>query len=122
MDGFNVFIKDPEAYLRNRERIMGRSFTAEERAEQLANDGQALISLGAAVHVLCLTDRELPLISVPCLVLCGELDGYYPGAKEGASRISNARFLSFAGLDHGLGRRSDLLLPHVKKFLAEMNA
>lgn len=121
MEGFNILINDPEAYVRHREAIMGRPLDAAAREVQLANDGLALIALGTNVHVLCLTDRELSLISVPCLVLCGDLDGYHPGAKEGASHIPNARFISCPGVGHELGRRSDLVLPHVKKFLAEVS-
>ncbi len=64
----------------------------------------------------------LASIAVPCLVFVGEADAYYLKAKEGAEHMPDATFVSFPGLNHGeCSRRSDLVLPHVKKFLAEVS-
>jgi pimeloyl-ACP methyl ester carboxylesterase len=54
----------------------------------------------------------------PCLVMCGDQDENYEGAKRLASEMPDATFVGFPGLDHGGPiMRSDLSLPHVERFL-----
>ena len=58
------------------------------------------------------------------LLYVGESDGVFPHTevKEAASRLPNATFVSLPGLDHIQSiARSDLMLPHVKKFLAQVS-
>jgi pimeloyl-ACP methyl ester carboxylesterase len=67
-------------------------------------------------------DEILPKIDLPCLAYAGEDDIYPSALKKTASKMPNARFISFSGLNHGTAfSRSDLILPHVKEFLAKAN-
>jgi pimeloyl-ACP methyl ester carboxylesterase len=95
---------------------------AEEKKQYLAQDSETLIAMHTAfLDSPSLTDRDLESISLPCLVFCGELDegGFHTGAKEGAGHIPKAQFVSFANLGHyQTGARSDLVVPHIKEFLA----
>ena len=61
-------------------------------------------------------------INVPCLFYIGEFDSArLTGAKKTTDEISGARFISFPQLDHWTaGVRSDLVVPHIKKFLVEV--
>ena len=114
---------DPEAFLQQRERSFGRSLTPKERDTLLANDAEALIAVATSLlDMPPLDDHDLSGISSPCLVYCGELDPWHSGAKEGASHMPQARFVSLPGLDHAKAfLRSDLVLPHFKEFLAEVS-
>ena len=58
--------------------------------------------------------------TLPCLVYCGELDPEYFESKKGADELPNASFFSLPDLDHDqVYKRSDLVLPHIRKFLKE---
>jgi pimeloyl-ACP methyl ester carboxylesterase len=67
-------------------------------------------------------DEITSKIKVPCLFYIGELDSQrITGVKKTADEISSARFISFPQLDHWTaGVRSDIVVPHIKKFLAEV--
>ena len=66
-----------------------------------------------------LTNYDLEKISVPCIVYCGEFDPWYSGAKESVNHIPDAKFISVPEIGHGgAWARSDLMLPHIKEFLA----
>ena len=94
----------------------------EQRAKVLANDYDALI---ANVRLLRFSvEDDLPNMTMPFLLYVGESDGVFPHTevKEAASRLPNATFVSLPGLDHIQAiARSDLMLPHVKKFLAQVS-
>jgi hypothetical protein len=63
----------------------------------------------------------LPTVRMPCLLYAGEMDEAYPLAKKFAMQIANATFFTLPGLNHmGAIMRSDEVLPHVKRFLAEV--
>jgi pimeloyl-ACP methyl ester carboxylesterase len=63
-------------------------------------------------------EELMPGLKIPCLLYCGEADGFFPGAKEAARVIPGAAFVSFPGLNHGqTSRAGDLVLPPVKDFL-----
>lgn len=123
LDIWKTLLTNPEAALLQRERAVGRSLTAKEKRLFLANDVQALIALTTAgLNILPLTNQELSRISVPCLLYCGELDPRHAGARESANHIPEATFISLPGVNHvQAGERSDLVLPHIKKFLAEVS-
>ena len=60
-------------------------------------------------------------MTMPCLVYCGDQDGLYPGTEECAKHMPNVTWVSLPGLDHGdVMERSDVLLPHVLDFLANI--
>ena len=59
-------------------------------------------------------------MAMPCCIYAGDADGAFANAKLASTRIPNARFFSLPGLDHlqAIFCASDLVLPHVKNFLA----
>ena len=96
--------------------------SVEFRDQLLANDFEALIA-SVIVPQRGIED-DLPGMTMPILLYVGENDdGASPMAvQENANRLPNATFVSLPGLDHfQAGRRSDLVLPHVKKFLARVS-
>ncbi len=65
----------------------------------------------------------LPNLTIPCLIYAGEDDTYpHSIAKACAEIMQNATFVSLPGLDHmGAFTRIDMILPHVLKFLWNLN-
>jgi hypothetical protein len=60
-------------------------------------------------------------MKMPCLLYVGEIDEVYPMTKECAKKIANVTLVVLSGLDHGEAiRRSDGVLPHFKRFLANV--
>lgn len=107
-----------------REKRTGAPIPPAQRAALLANDARAyLIYARKSRNIISPKAEEvLPRIKIPCLLFAGEIDRWFPSAKESAARISGARFVSLPGLDHGqVLERIDLVLPHVKEFLAQVS-
>jgi pimeloyl-ACP methyl ester carboxylesterase len=123
IEGLELKLTNPEAYLQRQERRFGRSLTPEERNLLLAEDAEVLIPLlTTSIDWQPLNDHDLASISLPCLVYCGDLDPFHTGAKESVNHMPQARFVSLPGLDHlTTASRSDLALPHIKKFLAGLS-
>ncbi len=91
-------------------------------ARLLANDFEALIAILKSGRPSL--EDELSGMTMPFLVYAGESDALNPhtGAKEYAKHLPNATFFSLPGLDHIQGMtRSDLVLPHVQKFLTQVS-
>ena len=67
-------------------------------------------------------DEITAKINIPCLFYLGEFDSQrLKGAKKTTDEISGARFISFPQLDHWTAIvRSDLVIPHIKKFLEDV--
>jgi pimeloyl-ACP methyl ester carboxylesterase len=66
-------------------------------------------------------DEITAKINVPCLFYVGESDLRLKGAKKTSNKITGAKFISLPQLNHwAAGVRSDLVVPHIKKFLAEV--
>jgi pimeloyl-ACP methyl ester carboxylesterase len=62
----------------------------------------------------------LGTIAVPTLIYAGSADPVHDAARQSASEIPGAQFVSFPGLVHPAALcRSDLVLPHVERFLAK---
>jgi pimeloyl-ACP methyl ester carboxylesterase len=124
-EGLRLLKSDPDAYFIRQEGIFKRALSLEEKERFLAQDSDALIAVWTAWATSpALSDKDLAGISLPCIVFCGELDegGFFPGAKEGASLIPNAKFFSFPELNHyQAGARSDLVLPYLNEFLAQVS-
>jgi pimeloyl-ACP methyl ester carboxylesterase len=123
IETYKLRLIDPEAALQRRQDWFGgnRPLTDREKSTFLAEDAQTLALLYSSyLDWPTLTDQDLSRISLPCLILCGELDegGHFPGARESAHCIPNARFISFPSIGHYL---SELFLPPIKEFLAEMS-
>jgi pimeloyl-ACP methyl ester carboxylesterase len=91
------------------------------RKRLLGNDPQALLAMTKASREWLGIGDILEKINVPCLLYAGEADPLYAGAKEGATHIPTAKFISLPGLDHfGALFASDLVVPHVRQFLDEV--
>ncbi len=123
MDGLRQFVRygvenGPEAFVAMWERELG-ALSSESRERMLAYDYEA--------HLVVAQDREsleavLPTMRIPCLLYAGEMDEAYPLAKECAKQIANVTFVTLPGLDHMQAiMRSDEVLPHVKRFLADVD-
>ena len=91
---------------------------AGRRERLLDNDPEALIAATTAPRGTDGLEELLPGLDIPCLLYCGEADGFFTGAKEAYQAIPNALFASFPGLNHGqTSRAAELVLPHVTEFL-----
>ncbi len=118
-----VILVDPAAAVVPQERILGRTMTFEERSWMITRDIEAFIAVITSVAGWPnLTNQDLAAIEQPCLVYCGSADPLHAAAQEAATHLPNARFISLRGLDHGAAwMRSDLVLPHIKEFLAKVS-
>jgi pimeloyl-ACP methyl ester carboxylesterase len=115
---------DMSAKLALAEKWLGSGMTPEWKAwvhaPFAANDWEALIAL-VSRDWACSFDSVLPTMTMPVLLLVGESDSYYAGARECVKSIPNATFVSFPGLGHtGTFLRKDLVLPHIIKFLKKV--
>jgi len=104
------------------EKILGPRMTPELKAQVearfAANDDEALIALVSSSDWPKDFGDVLPTMTMQVLLFAGETDPFYPGAKQCAKSIPNATFVSFPRLGHMETRfRSDLVLPHITKFL-----
>jgi pimeloyl-ACP methyl ester carboxylesterase len=112
----------PEAYIA----IMEQSgiVPADKKDRILAKDFKALMAiLDSPITRVDLT-VNLSDMTMPFLVLIGENDIFYPFQKEKElfSVVSDLTFIVLPGLDHHTSFvRSDMTLPHIKKFLARIN-
>lgn len=92
----------------------------EWKANLLENDATALI---ASLVDFPPVDDILPEIVMPCLLYAGDADPSYENVKEAALIIPNSTFFGLPGLDHVQGAvRSELVLPHIKDFLTEVES
>jgi len=101
-------------------KLWGEGVTPPLRERLRANDAAALI----ACEQQRLTTRGFSdvvgTIAVPTLLYAGSADPVHDAARETASEIHGAQFVSFPGLNHPAALwRSDLVLPHVEPFLAK---
>ncbi len=109
-----------DVWLSQREKMLGIHLTPAQRARQLANDPKALLAAREAFAEWPDNSDLLPKITVPTLIFMGEADPPYERAKEAAKIIPKATFVSFPGLNHDATlMHSELVIPHVKKFLGE---
>jgi len=102
----------------------GPPMTPEHKARLLRNsDPSALLAHRIASIEMWPSAADLLLqIKIPCFVFVGENDAYFPKNKEAVKVLPNAKFVSFPGHNHGeTSRDSAVVLPHVKKFLAEVS-
>jgi pimeloyl-ACP methyl ester carboxylesterase len=122
LDGLRQLVRcgvenGPEAFVAMLEKDQW-TLSSEERARMRAYDFEALLAVAQDRQSL---EAVLPTMTMPCLLIVGEEDSVYPAAKKCAKQMPNVTFVSLPGLDHGgTITRSDLVLPHVVKFLAEV--
>ena len=112
-----AFRGGPDAIIK----IWGEGVTPPLRERLLANDTAALIAClqGQRLSTQGFSD-VLRAIAVPTLVYAGSADALHDPARQTASGIPGAQFVSLPGLIHPAALyRSDLVLPHVEPFLAK---
>ena len=123
MDGLRQLVRygvenGPEAFVAMWEESFG-TLSSKTRERMLAYDYEALLAVAQDRESL---EAVLPTMRMLCLLYVGEMDEVYPMAKECAKQIANVTFVTLPGLDHGEAiRRSDQVVPHVKRFLAGVN-
>jgi pimeloyl-ACP methyl ester carboxylesterase len=104
------------------EKNAGLTYTPAGRAHMLANDPLALMAAAQSLASWSEDAISLSRITVPCFLYAGEADGFCSGSRRAAAELPDARFVSFPGLNHSqVSRDSGLVLPHIRKFLAEVN-
>ena len=114
-----LFREGMEALISRRENG-GVVMSQEMREDTRRNDPEALISMCSLTEHIGFKDL-LPSLRLPCLFYAGDQDYYHQLSKETADIIPNARFVSLPALDHlGALIQSDLVLPHILKFLADV--
>jgi pimeloyl-ACP methyl ester carboxylesterase len=94
------------------------------RARWLANDGAALAACVAAM--IAESDgsqvADLPAIETPVMLLVGTKEPFAEQARKAAASLPRGTYVPLEGLDHvQTFFRSDLVLPHVREFLARSN-
>lgn len=98
----------------------GDVISPERKAQLLANDPQAIIGASLGLKNRPDLSPALPSMTMPCLVYCGDADGLHVGTSECVKHMPNVTWVSLPGLDHSQAmERSDLVLPHVQKFLVK---
>lgn len=108
-----------EAFLAPFESVMAEPFKDDVKARLLSSDVRSVLASSG--------DRPdmkelLPTMTMPCLVYAGESDPLYPDVERAARQLPNGTFFSLPEIGHYEGfARSDLVLPYVTKFLAEVS-
>ena len=104
-----------EAFAADIEVLYG-PLTPQRKARALANDLEALLAVAQDRSSL---EAMLPTMFMPCLLFAGEADPVYPAVRECVKQMPNVTFFSLPDLGHVEAMaRSDLVLPHITKFLA----
>jgi pimeloyl-ACP methyl ester carboxylesterase len=109
-----------ESFVAGYERRHGR-LPDDARVLWLANDGAALAACVASM--IAESDgsqvADLPTIETPVLLLVGTEEPFAAQAHAAATLLPRSMFVPLEGLDHvQTFFRSDLVLPHVRNFLA----
>src|SRR5262245_21923200 len=113
-----AFRAGPDAVIK----IWGEGVTPSLRERLLANDHAALIACGQGQRLNNKGFSDaVGKIAVPTLIYAGSADPIHNPARQTASEIPGAQFVSLPGLSHVAALcRSDLVLPHVEPFLAKV--
>jgi pimeloyl-ACP methyl ester carboxylesterase len=92
------------------------------KAQLYENDPNVVFVFTAEYEYWPSAEDILTEINVPCLVYAGEKDPRATGAKKAAGIMPHATFILLPKLSHPQGwSHSDVVLPIVKKFLAEVS-
>ena len=110
--------EEPAAFVEMLAPAFGSYMSPAMRERLLANDLKALHALTQDRQSLA---DVLPSMRMPCLLFVGEADPRLPQVEECRKHIANATYLSLPGCDHVAGfARSDMVLPHVRRFLSQL--
>ena len=92
------------------------------RERLLDNDAEALIAATVAPRGTDGVETLLPDVHIPCLLYCGDQDGYFEAARKSAELIPTAMFVDIPGLNHGqVARAGEEVIPHVTRFLENVS-
>ena len=93
------------------------------RTRFLAQDSEALVASMVQSRDTTGLENGLSSVSTPVLAYAGTEDLMHGPAAKASGAIPGARFISLEGLDHMGGfMRSDLVLPMIKKFMADVES
>ena len=110
---------DPQAVIRQMEQA--GPLPDARRKRLLANDYEALLAVMALPKAS--VEADLPKMTMPFLIFLGEADQMVPfeATRESYKSLPNATVVSLPGVTHeGVFNRTDLVLPHIKQFLAQV--
>ena len=112
--------QDRETIVTAMEKAFGQWWRSGYRERYLAADLEAHIARFSLREWVGLEDA-LPTMETPCLVTRGELEPNYSRIEELVRGMPNAVFVGLPGLAHfDACCRTDLLLPHIRQFLASV--
>jgi len=98
--------------------VFGRYMTPTLEARLAKNEPQALLALTQDRASMA---EVLPTLTQPCLLLCGDADPRLTQMQACAEALEDAAFVTLPNCDHLASfARSDLVLPVVTGFLAEI--
>ena len=116
----SLFRQGNEAVIATYEK-MGVKLPSDAKSILMNNDTEALIALLSLLEERVEYDETIANTTLPCLLYMSEADPDYAKAKKCIDVLLNVTFVTLPGLDHFEGfMRSDLVLPHILKFLANM--
>ena len=102
-------------------RVYGEWVTDQLRERLLASDTAALIACRQQRLVTGDFADVVHKIAVPTLLYAGDADPIHGPARQSASGIPGAEFMSLPGLSHVAAMcRCDLVLPQVQRFLTKV--
>ena len=106
---------DEQEFVSAMENLLNEKFNEESCQRMLANDLRAMAA--AAVDRKSL-EQEVRNSGLSCLLYVGDEDDRFLRVKQFAESMPSALFVSIPGPNHAqTNARSDLVLPHVVKFL-----
>ena len=101
--------------------LFGDELTPGLRERLPTNDPAALIACTQQRLISEGFSDVVSRIAVPTLVYAGSADPIHDQARQTASKIAGAQFVSIPSLSHVVAMsRSDIVLPHVEPFLAQV--
>ena len=104
--------------------MFGDEWSLESQAAFKSNDLDALIALMSSENFMDIPDYEdlLPNMKIPSLFFAGEHNWEYSSAPQTVKLMPNVKLVTLPGLNHVEAFiRIDLVLPHITKFLEEVN-
>jgi pimeloyl-ACP methyl ester carboxylesterase len=112
--GMDAFVASVEAH--------SGPIAPQRRALLLANDAQTLLASQLSMRDAPSFEAVLPTITMPCLLFAGDADTeHYPYVTQCVPHMPHVTFIALPGLNHlECFNRSDLVLPHVTTFLAQV--
>ena len=117
-DGSNPVLKLLET---NPEALIYKPLTEEDKEHYMKTDYPAMLALVKSPWPNM--EADLPAMTTPFFIYLGEFDHLWPPevVNKAFGVLPNVTFLVLHGVDHLAFPRSDLVLPHIKEFLARVS-